>query len=297
MDLLQRRLSQFLVVAETGNIHGAASQLHMAQPALSRAMKTLEQEMGVALLIRESRGVSLTAAGVALVESSRQAQSVLERGVALAREDANKLRGRLNVGYGIFASMGCMSDLIVGFRKAHPMIDVQLHLMATIEQLKGLEKNSIDIGFAFSIACQSPMQQWRISKERPVILVSQEHRWSDQQEIAIEDLENEPMVLGNIQRWGFHRDIVNGICLNAGFMPTVAAEADHLPDFISHLRMGEGVGMMGEAILDQIPRSLSVVRLAKPTLTFDQSMVWNPASVHPISLLFINYVQQHTPVL
>ncbi|EPJ54078.1 MAG: hypothetical protein OFPI_07720 [Osedax symbiont Rs2] len=293
MELLHRRLIQFLVVAETGNIHRAADQLHMAQPALSRAMKLLEEEMAVALLIRQPRGVLLTPAGDSLVESTRQALAVLEQGVNLARESAHQLKGRLTIGYGIFSSMGCMPNLIVDFRKKYPNIDVQLNLLASIDQLQALNKGQIDIGFAFSIACKPPLTAWRISRERPVLLVNKEHRWAKLKQINIQALQNEPMVLGNIQRWGYHRDIVNAICLSAGFLPTVAAEADHLPDFISHLRMGEGVGMMGVAIMDQIPASISAIPLSKPTLTFDQSMVWNPAHIKTISQLFIDFVQQN----
>ncbi|OUS38598.1 hypothetical protein A9R01_03030 ['Osedax' symbiont bacterium Rs2_46_30_T18] len=294
MELLHRRLIQFLMVAETGNIHRAASQLHMAQPALSRAMKLLEEEMAVELLIRKPRGVLLTAAGDSLVVSSRQALRILEQGVDLARENVDQLKGRLTIGYGIFASMGCMPDFIVDFRKKYPNIDVQLNLLASIDQLKALNKGHIDIGFAFSVACKSPFSAWRISRERPVLLLNNEHPWANREHIDIAALENEPMVLGNVQRWGYHRDIVNAICLSAGFLPTVAAEADHLPDFISHLRMGEGIGMMGEAIIDQIPASIRVIRLTKPTLTFDQSMVWNPSQIKPISQLFIDYVQKNS---
>ena len=294
MELLHRRLIQFLVVAETGNIHRAASQLHMAQPALSRAMKILEEEMAVPLLVRQPRGVLLTPAGDSLVESTRQALAVLVQGVNLARENAGQIKGRLTIGYGIFSSMGCMPNLIVEFRKKHPNIDVQLNLLASIDQLQALNKGQIDIGFAFSIACKSPLSAWKISREHPVLLVNKEHRWANLKQINIDALQNEPMVLGNIQRWGYHRDIVNAICLSAGFLPTVAAEADHLPDFISHLRMGEGVGMMGEAIIDQIPASLRVIPLSKPTLTFDQSMLWNPSAIKTISQLFIDYVQKNS---
>jgi DNA-binding transcriptional LysR family regulator len=281
------------VVAQTKNIHKAAVQLHMAQPALSRAMKLLEEEMDVALLVREPRGVSLTAAGEALESTSRQALVVLEQGVVLARESVHQLKGRITIGYGIFASLGNMPNLIVDFRKKYPDIDVQLNLLASIDQLKALSKGQIDLSFGFSIAAKAPLTAWKISQEKPVILVNKGHRWANKKELSIQALENEPMVLGNISRWGYYRDIVNSICLNAGFIPTVAAEADHLPDFISHLRMGEGVGMMGEAIVDQIPKSLRAIHIAHPTLTFDQSMIWDATQLNPLSQLFIDYVRDH----
>lgn len=297
MELLNRRLRQFLVVAQTKNIHKAAEQLHMAQPALSRAMKLLEEEMAVALLIRESRGVSLTAAGDTLVEKTRQALAILEQGVVLARESVHRLKGRINIGYGIFASLGDMPNLIVDFRKKFPEIDIQLSLLASIDQLTALDKRHIDLGFGFSIAVKTPLSAWKISQEKPVILVNETHRWANEKAISIQTLENEPMVVGNMSRWGYYRDIVNSICLNAGFTPTVVAEADHLPDFISHLRMGEGVGMMGEAIIDQIPKSLRVIRIIPPTLTFDQSMIWDANCVNPLSQLFIDYVKDNTELL
>ncbi|MFD1008505.1 MULTISPECIES: LysR family transcriptional regulator [Oceanisphaera] len=294
MELLQRRLVQFLAVVEQGNIHAAAKQLHVAQPALSRAMKALEEELGLQLLVRQPRGVVPTAAGLVLVDYAHRAARILQQGVSMARDCALRKSGKLLIGYGIFASMSCMPDLIVGFRKAYPDIDVHLRLLATNEQLEALDKGSINLGFAFSIACKQPLESWRISREKPMVLVNKGHPWFSRNRLKVEELADEPMILGNIQRWGYYREIINAICLSAGFSPRVAAEADELPDMMAHLRMGEGIGIMGEGILDQLPPSIKAIPLSNHRLTFDLSMVWNPESPDDISLLFIEYIKSQT---
>ncbi|OEY66100.1 LysR family transcriptional regulator [Marinobacter sp. X15-166B] len=295
MDLLQRRLVQFLAVVEQGNIHAAARQLHVAQPALSRAMKALEEELKVQLLVRQPRGVVPTAAGLILADHAGRATSILQEGVARARHTAALKTGKLLIGYGIFASTGCMPNLIVGFRKTYPDIEVQLRLLATSEQLEALHQGSIQLGFAFSNACRPPLASWRISREQPVVVVHEGHPWGRRERLPVEELADEPMILGNVQRWGYYREIINALCLSAGFVPRVVAEADELPDMMAHLRMGEGIGILGEGIVNQLPASLHAIPLSNHRLTFDLSMVWNPEALDEVARLFIDYIKSRIP--
>ncbi len=292
MQLIHRRLLQFLTVLEVGNIHGAAKKLHIAQPALSRAMKELESDVGLMLLIREPRGVQPTHAGLVLAEHTERSLEIMKQGLVLARNVNELERGSLNIGYGIFASMGNMPDIVVSFREKYPNIDVNLRLLATNEQIIALNKGSIDIGFAFSIACKPPLFFQKISSEQPVILVNRKHRWAKRKNINIIELANEPMVMGNLKRWGYYREIVNAICLQAGFSPNVFVEADELPDMIAHLRMSDCVAIMGQSMVSQLPEKLTAIKLKNNTLPFNLSIVYTPSNINPALKIFTEHIEK-----
>src|SRR5690349_20227562 len=90
-----RQLRYFVAVAERGSVSAAAVDLHLSQSALSETLRKLEVELGVELLSRGSRGVTLTAAGEALLEPARAAIAAFETALDAARGQT----GRLRVGF------------------------------------------------------------------------------------------------------------------------------------------------------------------------------------------------------
>jgi len=98
MDVELRHLRYFVAVAEEASFTAAARRVHVAQQALSAQIRQLEDEIGVQLLERGSRGVSLTAAGAVFLDGAREALDGVTRTVGAARNTAGALTGRLSVG-------------------------------------------------------------------------------------------------------------------------------------------------------------------------------------------------------
>ena len=94
-----RQLRYFVAVAERGSVSQAALDLHLSQSALSEAVRKLEVELGVQLLMRSSRGVSVTPAGDVLVGEAREAIARFDAALAAVREAADGQTGRLRVGF------------------------------------------------------------------------------------------------------------------------------------------------------------------------------------------------------
>ncbi|MBI2260596.1 MAG: LysR family transcriptional regulator [Caulobacterales bacterium] len=141
--MILRGWRYFLKVAETGNLTRAAAQLHMTQPALSRHLKQLEEEMGVELLMRHGRGVRLTEAGALFVE---QARDILARADTLADIlHAREVRpsGQLAIGMPLSWSSLITTPLIVAYRKKYPSVTLRL-LEGTTDSLRqGLKRREI----------------------------------------------------------------------------------------------------------------------------------------------------------
>ena len=144
MKLHQLRI--LLAVAQHGSIHEASRGLHISQPALSKAIAELERELGVTLLSRSVRGVSLTAYGTALVKRA----SVVEQELRHALEDIESIRGHaeaeLNIGFTAVASSGPLPDAMAAFRTGFPNVALRGFEQRSQQILEGLREGRIDLG-------------------------------------------------------------------------------------------------------------------------------------------------------
>ena len=140
------QLRILLAVAQHGSIHEASRGLHISQPALSKTIAELERELGVTLLSRSVRGVSLTAYGMALVKRA----SVVEQELRHALEDIEAIRGHaeaeLNIGFTAVASSGPLPDAMAAFRTRFPNVALRGFEQRSQQILEGLREGRIDLG-------------------------------------------------------------------------------------------------------------------------------------------------------
>lgn len=141
-----RHLRYFVAVARELHFTRAAAALRVAQPALSRQIRQLEDEVGVALLVRNRRGVQLTAAGAALLADA-EALLVQSRKVLDVARRADAAGTSLNLGYvwGLFHTLA--PAVVKHFRAAHPEVSVNLLDLTATRQARALTEGKIDLGF------------------------------------------------------------------------------------------------------------------------------------------------------
>jgi len=148
MKLQQLRV--LLAVAQHGSIHEAARSLHISQPALSKGIAELERELGVTLLSRSVRGVSLTSYGMALVKRA----AVVEQELRHALEDIESIRGhaegQLNIGFTAVASSGPLPAALAAFRQRFPNVGLRGFELRPQQILEGLREGRLDVGLISS---------------------------------------------------------------------------------------------------------------------------------------------------
>jgi DNA-binding transcriptional LysR family regulator len=125
MTFKRGHLLYFVTVADHGQITSAARKLHVAQPALSRAIAQLEADIGFKLLVRHARGVTLTPAGESFLPTARTAVSAWSDAVASAQSMSRARRGTIEFGF-LGVPPGLYSPtLMEAFARSHPEIDVR----------------------------------------------------------------------------------------------------------------------------------------------------------------------------
>src|SRR5262249_12733870 len=191
-----RHLRYFVAVGEEEHFGRAAERLHVVQPALTRQVRQLEEEIGCALFERLKRGVRLTEAGKSFLHEAGRLLAELGHSVDRTRLVAQGKVGRLRVGFADTATYsGKLPSILRDFRARWP--DVQLELfpsssVATGEQLREREG---DVAFVYMLPTNlRELKSHRISVERYVLALPQTHPLVKRKQVRLRDLEREPFV-------------------------------------------------------------------------------------------------------
>ena len=193
MDL--RQMKYFLALAEELNFGRAAQRLHMAQPPLTRQIRGIEEELGTTLFLRTPKGVELTAAGQALLDEVPNILSLAERARERTLRAGQGLSGKLDVG--IFGSgvLDVIPRLLATFHRARPEVRIELHNQTKSEQLQALRERRITIGFNRLVPPEPGLGVLPVLQEPLVVGLPETHRLCERTEVALHELDDEPMIL------------------------------------------------------------------------------------------------------
>jgi DNA-binding transcriptional LysR family regulator len=170
-----RHLRYFIVVAESGGFARAATHFHVTQPALSRQVQDLEEELQVALLNRSKRGVILTAAGKAFLEDSHQILLYLERARVRAQRTQSGKMGTLTIGLvDSFSWQKIITRSIRAFCKDNPDVALSVDVMQSRAQLAALREGRLSGGFLFRrpAAEKKDLETVKLLSDRIMVAVS-----------------------------------------------------------------------------------------------------------------------------
>ncbi|BBY34161.1 LysR family transcriptional regulator [Mycolicibacter minnesotensis] len=147
IEINTRKLGYFVAVAEELHFSKAAARVHLAQQALSRQIKELENQVGAKLLERTTRKVTLTPAGEAFLEGARTALAALEEAAATARRAERGLAGTLRLGYVPGAALELTPFILTEFGERHPGVVVEMQEFPVHDSSAGLASGATDVAF------------------------------------------------------------------------------------------------------------------------------------------------------
>lgn len=242
-----RQLRYFATVARELNFTRAAAKLHVAQPALSRQVKQLEEELGVALLLRDQRKVTLTAHGETFLVEAESILEQSERAVQKARGSGQK---SLNVGYvwGVFHST--VPQALLNFRKAEPALAVNLFDLSAAEQGRALASGKIDVGFiGLSFEAEAAqLDKHRVGSTHFVIALPETHPLVKARRVRLSSLQNEVFLLISDEHFPGASQVMLRACAEAGFKPRTLQVAERGHTILSLVAAGCGVALLPEPI-------------------------------------------------
>jgi len=240
-----RHLRYFLAVGEALNFTKAATRLRVAQPALSRQIQDLEDEIGVDLLHRSSRGVTLTAEGKLFLEEVREllkhADESIERVRALARGEY----GELHIGYAPVPSTEILPPTLAAFQKAVPRVKVLLHDLSSDQLIAGLRNGTLELAIMVEpIGEQTVGIEFEVlRKEGLCVAMSAAQPLARLKSIPLERLADEPLV--GLSRKGYpeYYDYLDRIFAPIHAKPRIVVECDSMSSLIAEVEAGRGISL------------------------------------------------------
>ncbi|MGC4013552.1 MAG: LysR family transcriptional regulator [Luteolibacter sp.] len=195
-----RHLRYFVAVAEAMNFTRAAARLRVAQPALSRQVQDLEDEIGVDLLKRSPRGVTLTAEGRLYLEEAREILKRSEEAVEKVRALARGEYGELQVGYAPAPSSSFLPQALTAFHKAAPGVQVTLHDLTEDDMVARLVEGTLELAITVEHPEQSsPGIEFEELLRVPfLVAMSPGHALAKKKALKLEEIAAQPLI-------GFHR--------------------------------------------------------------------------------------------
>jgi DNA-binding transcriptional LysR family regulator len=269
-----RTLRSFVVLAEHAHFTRAAAELGVVQPALSKHIQTLEEELGVRLFERTRRRVRLSRAGEQLLEPARRALRAADDVLAVAREIRGGIVGHLQVGFTPTAPASLLAQAMSAFRRQHPRMACRVTQASSEELLDGLERGALDVALVrLEAAARRPAVATVPVVEEPlVVALPRRHRLARRRSIAWAQLVDEPFVMVQRRAAPVVHDQVIAACRSAGFSPVVV---QHLHDVHGVLAVvGAGGGI---AVVPRSTRGLPTVvfrPLVEPRLTTALGLAW-----------------------
>ncbi|MGC4000413.1 MAG: LysR substrate-binding domain-containing protein [Anaeromyxobacter sp.] len=285
-----RLVRSFRVLAEQGNYGRAARALHLSQPALTKQIRQLEEQLGAPLFARGRHGAQLTPLGrlfaVEAEELLRHADAVQER----IRRAARGELGELRLGFGV-ATRLLVPRLVSRFRRAHASVHVTLQDMSSPNQLEALRRGTLDVGFV-----RLPLEGEQLAVlpvvEDRLVLVVPAWRRAELERRPRNALAEEAFVeLGQTRSPSFHAHVLR-VCAAYGFRPRVAQTATEFFTVLALVAAGMGIAVVPRAITTTRVEGVAYLPLDTPEARWRVGAAWSPAAVSPARDAFLSLLRE-----
>lgn len=292
-------LVSFVTVAEELHFGRAAKRVRIAQPALSRQVKRLEDDLGVTLLLRDRRKVSLTEAGKVYLEETRTTLKQIERARRAAARAHRGEVGRLSLGFVGSAAHDVLPRLVRAFREDRPDVEVELRALYTPAQVRALEEGRLDVGLLRTPPVHDLLQTLPVARESLLAVLPEDHPLASEESIPLAALADEDFVFPPRRLSPAIHDRVIDLCRRAGFSPRVVQESAGSEADSAALESLAGVvaAGLGVSLTVNVPESLNnpgvVCRpVCDPEASWDLVVAYRRDESSPVVRAFVEVAER-----
>lgn len=292
--LQTRQMRYFVAVAEELNFHRASDRLHISQPALWRQIRDLEEQIGVALLDRKARGLSLTEAGRSFVEDCRDILERMETARLQAQRVAQGQTGTLHLAFNEIAGRRReFPRFLKTFRETFPGINLQLHVMMSQRQIEALRNSEIDAGFLFRHASErSDLEAVIVGQDDFVLVLPKDHALLRKPTLTLVDLHGEQLIMPNPRNNGLTHEKLVSAMKKAGITPQVAQFADNENTLLNLVSAGMGLSFVNSSCRVPPTQGVTLRALTDLSMPVALELTWLKSNLNPALSRFTELVDR-----
>jgi len=288
MDL--RHLRYFQAVAEELSFSKAAQRLNIAQPALSRAVQELEEEMGVRLIDRNRRTIRLTPGGEVLLRETGLVFENLDDTLRKVRRTASGEDGELRLGYIGPPTRSFLGPLLKQYHLRYPRVTIVLEERTPERVWEMVSKGRLSVGLTRPVLAHEALglQSLLLREERLCAAVPVDHPFAKLTAIRWSSLTDQPVVILARREGAGSYDTILAACAKAGVAPRIAHTPSVIGTILRYVEAGSGIGIVPESVSPETA-DVKLVPL-EPVETIPLVMVWSREGDDPAVSAFRDIV-------
>jgi len=289
-----RHLRYFIAVAEEENVSRAALTLHVSQPALSRQIRDLEEEIGFPLLRRDAKSVHLTDAGRTFLGEARLVIERAEEAVRNARAVAVGGNGEIHVGYAPSPTVKILPKALRGFQAELPKVRVVLHDLSTEEMLSQLREGKLHVALVVQPTramlrgvCFEELARYPIC-----LAVAPKHPLARLRAVTLAQAAQQPLIAYDRKEYPEYYDTMEKSFLTAHTRLRIAEEHDSVTSLIAAVESGRGVALVPSCLACMVGPRLKLLDLNPALDPIVVGAAWRKEATNPLVEKFLAAARQ-----
>jgi len=264
-----RHIKYFLTLAEELHFRRAAEKLFIAQPALTRQIKDLEQQLGTVLFKRDKRNVSLTLAGRFLQQEGYQLLKRVDMIESSIVDLGSTMTGVLNLGCIGSAMTNILPNLINEIGEKFPRVKTNIIESTTLNLLNQLQDGQIDIMMGRPHREIKYVNSEKIFTDSTVLVIASNSRWDINESSGVSELKDIPFIIYPRSAGTFFRDQIVSTCSHHGFYPQIKHESINAFSILKLVEKDIGISVMPKSITQGYNLEVSYLEMDELNIPLD----------------------------
>lgn len=267
-----KQLLYFKEVAKHKSITKAAQQIHISQPALSKSIKALEEELGTILIIRTNKTIDLTDAGNMVLEYTKEITGLVDEMKLTLNDLTNFSVGQLNIGLPPFIGSLFFPKVMKNFHRSYPNIKLDITEYGGARVVKSVEEGEFELGVAVLPLDEQIFDVYPIVEEEMKLIVHKNHPLASFKEVDVKDLRDEEFIFYH-EDFALNQIVRNHFFITAGFEPKILFKSMQWDLMSEMVAANLGIAILPQSICNRLfTKDINIISL-KPTILWKLAVI------------------------
>jgi DNA-binding transcriptional LysR family regulator len=265
------QLKYFQRVGQVRNITRAAADLYVSQPSVTVAIQKLEEELGVTLLDRNQKQISLTLEGRICLQRTNDILARVQDLISEMHDYHLGQKGIVKIGITPVIGAFFFPSALARFRKMHPGLQIVVIEEGSLSLSKKLERGELDLAMMITSESPSRLETMPVANGQLLVCFSQHHPLAGMKKIPFSKLRNQPFVM--FREDTLSRQIIMKECSRVGFSPRIVFSSSQIETIMGMVGQGVGISFLLDVIVQKYPEIIGRP-LSKP-LMLEAGLAWS----------------------